>query len=146
MNQLVLENYRRQPGALHMEQVVVEADLANWDNGQQRNSADYANNNPGTPKPGILDPCASPRFNGFAAIQHRLEFMIENVLLAAQQQNWQQGHHWNKADDHASATDNAHLLDAFEIGRGHREKSAGGRESSRENAHPCVHHGFFQRV
>ena len=71
---------------------------------------------------------------------------VQYILTAGQEQRRQHRQHRDQAQSQAAAGDDAHLLDAFEIGEPHRQERRRGRQRPRHYPLPREHHRGLHRL
>ena len=137
VDELVFKFHGGQALALHVQQVVIKEHFRNLPRRQSGHGHRDEHGQLRTGQPEVFNLRPPDRFLAAQVIQH--------VLPAAQHQHRQQRHHRDQADQQAAAADDAHLLDALEVGQPHREKRPGRRERAGENPLPGEHHRLGQR-
>ena len=130
--QFLLIDYRRQPFALHIQQVIIKTHFGHLQGRQPAESQSQSQNQPRAIEPDLL--------NARSLVGRHAAFMIEDVLPALNEQRWQHRQHGDQAKNQTASRNDSHFLNAFEIGKSHGEERRRGRQRARDNPLSGVNH------
>jgi len=138
MDELLLKHHRRQPQALHVQQIIIKEHLRKLRGRQGAGDDDQPGHQHRSLQPQIFNARPGRR-------RRRRRLVIQLILPALQQHHRQQRHHGNETDQQAAPADEAHFLDALEIRERHGEERPGGGQRARQDALAGIDHRLGQR-